>query len=77
MVNVYNPHSEDLSIQYLGVVYSLKAGETKALPEEVALYWKEHIHNFLELSEVEDVPAPAKRPAKASSVKPSSDDEVK
>ena len=45
---VKNPLGNEISIAYHGVKYSLKAGESKEVSEEVAGFWKK-THSFLEV----------------------------
>jgi hypothetical protein len=47
-MKLYNPTNESLEIQYNGSKYSIKAGETKEIENEVAKHWKDTIHLFLE-----------------------------
>lgn len=51
MINLHNPHSEDCTITFKGKSYTVSAGETVEIPEDVATYWKNQIHKFLEIVE--------------------------
>lgn len=48
---INNPLDEELSIQYKGTVYTIKAKGSLELPSDAAMYWVNHIHKFLTVSE--------------------------
>lgn len=52
MIKVTNPTESPIEIQYRGVVYHLDAGESKAILDEAAIYWRTNIHNFVTLEDV-------------------------
>lgn len=37
-------------MQYKGVAYSVEAESSVVVPSDVATFWKEQIHNFIEVS---------------------------
>lgn len=47
MVKLYNPHTQDCSVTFKGIAYTVAAGATVSVPEEVADYWIKDIHSFL------------------------------
>lgn len=49
MVTLYNPLSEDISVQIIGLPYTIKAKSTLEVPKEVAEYWTVFLHKFLEI----------------------------
>lgn len=69
---VKNPLEHDLEIQYEGIAYRVAGnGETKGVPEEVAKYWKDKIHQFIEISdEAPSKAAKIEAPAPVASVAP-------
>lgn len=55
---VKNPTKEEISIQVLGTTYTVGAGEEISVPESVAKYWQESIHNFIIVSPEKAVVVP-------------------
>lgn len=52
---VKNPTKNALSIQYKGGTYSVEAqSSVDGVPSDVATFWKEQIHNFIEVSAERD-----------------------
>lgn len=47
MVKLYNPHTQECSVTYVDEPYTVAAGATVEVPEDVANYWVTYIHNFL------------------------------
>lgn len=47
MVKLYNPHTQECSVTYIDVPYTVAAGATVEVPEVVANFWVTYIHNFL------------------------------
>ena len=61
---VKNPTKNALSIQYKGGTYSVEAqSSVDGVPSDVATFWKEQIHNFIEVSAERDFsPTPTETP---------------
>lgn len=49
MIILKNPTKNDLSIQFEGREFTIKAESEESIPKEVALYWIKKIHSFLEV----------------------------
>ena len=58
-MKIINPTSEEISIQYKGIVYTIPPlSSVSNISGEVATYWKTMIHEFIQVSEdvvVQDV----------------------
>lgn len=51
-MTVKNPTNNDITVQIMGVKYTVPAnGEVKYVPEEHALYWRDKLHQFLVLGQ--------------------------
>lgn len=48
-MKVINPTNESIAILYKGVDYVCEANDSAVVPDEVAIYWKTMIHNFVQL----------------------------
>lgn len=75
-----NPTNNDLAIKFLGVEYTLKANQSKEIPDECAQYWRTKLHKFLEVggvATVESVAAVAPKEEVKVEVKEEKKEEVK
>lgn len=54
---IKNPLNEELSINYKGTHYTVGPKATVEVPDAVAFYWHDHIHEFLTISDKKEVPA--------------------
>ena len=51
MINLHNPHSEDCIIMFKGKTYTLQAGGVLEVTKELCDYWKDRVHQFLQIVE--------------------------
>ena len=51
-----NPTNKEISVQILGREYTVSGGEMINVSDEVGTYWKNRIHNFMEVIEQEETP---------------------
>jgi len=56
-MKVINPTDKSITIRHLGVDYTIEAESSLSnVPAETAKYWKESLHNFVEVEEdIEEV----------------------
>ncbi len=61
-----NPTDSDLTIKFNGIEYSLGANAEKEIPDDVAVYWRTKLHQFLQVvkPEVKEVEVVVKEPKK-------------
>ena len=74
-MKIHNPTNKKLSIQHKGETYSVEAQSSVVVPSDVATFWKEQIHNFIEVSP-ESISLPSKIAETPVEVKIESKDEV-
>lgn len=75
---VKNTTDSALEVQIKGVVYRVEAeSELADVPTDVALYWKEMLHNFIKLSDESDVAPITSSKSKAPEKAPEVEEETK
>ncbi len=49
---LFNPTENHIKVQIFGVEYEIEPkGKSRDIPEEVAIYWRTKLHNFLIVGE--------------------------
>lgn len=49
---LHNPTSNNLEIKYKGIMYSIPAMGKLKVEDDIAMYWKTQIHNFLKITNI-------------------------
>lgn len=68
MVNIENPHTEDVFMILNGETFTIPAMTSRVLPREVAEHWKTDIHSFLIITEIGTVKEDVKETASVEEV---------